>query len=126
ALDRHQLRVRRHPRDTFTVSGALRDGPGDVRAMAVVVARVVVAADEIVSLDDARQIEVVDREDAGIDDGDSDALAARRVPRAGSPGGLPVPLLGEVRVIREPERLVLQDWFRPADVLTGPQRRMGG
>ena len=87
--------------------------------MGVVVARVVVPADEVPSLHDASRIEVVDRVDAGIDHRDRHALAAGRVPGPLRSRRLEVPLPGEVGVVGNPQTLIAEDRLGPDDVLAG-------
>ena len=101
----HEARERRHACDADSVVRGLRDGARDVRAVAVIVGGVVAAGEKVVPAQQARGIEIVDRRDSGVDDRDRHAGAARRVPRGRSAGGLEVPLLRELRVVWNPERL---------------------
>ena len=122
-LHRHQPRLWRHPGDALAVARALRHGARDVRAVRVVVARVVVVGDEVPSLHQAGGIEIVDGIDAGIDDGDGDALASAGVPRPLGARSLEVPLLGEVGIVRKPRRLVTDHRLRPDHV--GTRAKLG-
>ena len=102
-LERQEARERRHPRHADGVSRGLRDRAGDVRPVAVIVASVVPAGEEVVAGQQARGIQIVDRRDPGVDDGDRHARPARGIPGGGRSSGLEMPLLGKLRVVRHPE-----------------------
>ena len=87
--------------DAELVVGRLRDGAGDVRAVAVVVGGVVVVGDEVVAGDELGLGQIADLGDAGVDDGDDRALALAELPGVGHADLAQVPLVAEAGVVRE-------------------------
>src|SRR5262249_11902244 len=93
------------------------DGAGDVRAVTVVVGGFGAVVHEVVAGDAAGAFEVralregagVVAGDAGVDDGDGDALPARVIPRALGLDATEVPLVFVERVVRNEPRDVHRD-----------------
>ena len=118
-LDRHDLGAEGDAGDADAVVGRLRDGAGDVRAVAVIVAGVGAVVDEVPAGDDLGLRQIRHLGDAGVDDGDDHALALRGLPGLLGVDLLQVPLqlvlgiVGEVFVVganvvgRQPQ------WLRP-------------
>ena len=121
-LEWHEARERRHPRDSDAVAGALRDRPRHVGSVSVIVPCIRAAGEEVVPSDDSLGIEVVDGRDAGVEDGDGDSRAARRVPGRRRADRLEVPLLGEVGIVGLPQPPHPHHRLREVDVGARTQR----
>jgi hypothetical protein len=100
-------RVERDAHRAEAVVGRLRDGAGDVRAVALIVVGVRVVGDEAPpahapgagQIGALREGAVVFARDARVDDGDGHASARREVPRARRAHARHVPLLAEQRIV---------------------------
>ncbi len=112
-LDRHERSAEREPGCAHPVVRRLGDGPGDVRAVALVVVRLGRVVHEVPpalaacprEIGPAREGPLVEAGDAGVDHGDRDALSAGVAPRLLRADPAQVPLLARVeRVVRD-ERL---------------------
>ncbi len=104
----------------------LRHGAGDVRAVPVVVDRVVAAGDHVPAGQQTPG-EVGSGGHARVDDGDDDAGAARDRPGRRDADGVEAPLLRAPRIgRREVERTQAAHGLGEADGARAPQRAQGG
>src|SRR5262249_52057993 len=112
-LHGHEARVEGDAGGADAVVRRLRDRAGDVRAVALIVVRVLVRGDEVPAGDALGVGEIAAlvvrtvrlARDAGVDDGDRHTAARREVPRARRADALHVPLLFHERVVRREERV---------------------
>ena len=110
-LHRHQPRVKGDADPADGVVGRLRDRPGDMRPVALIVVGVLVLGDEVPPAHALRLREIAAlgegavrlAGDACIDDGDGDAAPGGEVPGSGRADALHVPLVLHQRVVGDEE-----------------------
>ena len=106
-LDRHQRCFERDPGDALAVVGGLGDGSRHVRPVPVVIDRMLIVGDEVVSLDEPDTFQVrhlpehlvVLIGNSGVQHRHDRALASTRLPRLRHADLLKVPLLAEVGIV---------------------------